>query len=389
MDGKWIAKSRIPDYFDYRLGSVSYLGENKIMKFGFIIHPRSLRELRTLLPPYGIPFLPFGTSGTLKELCLKKGLVKDLFEIKNVVSANGTSCSGKVLCVHLAPEQFLENQGAAFELLKRASNKLKDWGAEVIGLGGLTGVVGSRGKELNEQISIPVTSGNCFTVHSTVKVFDRIVKEAGVDLRGMKVTIVGFPGSISLAVSQILAKKGVNLVLVSKRETSFLKQFVSLIKDTTDAEVEFTNNLGVGLKMSKVILTATSTGSIIDPDILDKGTVVIDIAQPRDVIEKKKREDVLIVDGGIVTLPRNGRKKYNMFDWHGNDIPGCLGETILLALENRREPFSIGRKLPIEKIEEIGALGEKHGIVADNLISFKKPISNENFHKFIEIFKNN
>ena len=360
------------------------------MDFGFIMHPRSLSELRIMLPPYGIPFLPLGTPDTLKELCLKKGLVKDLFELKNVVSENGTRCAGKVLCVYLAPEQFLENQGAALELLKVASDRLKDWGAEVIGLGGLTGVVGSRGKELNEQISIPVTSGNCFTVHSTIKVFERIVNETGFDLSDLKVTIVGFPGSISLAVSQILAKKGVNLVLVSKRETSFLKQFVSLIKDTTDVDVEFTNSLSDGLKMSKIIFTATSTGSIIDPDLLNKGTVVIDIAQPRDVIEKKKkREDVLIVDGGIVTLPSNGRKKYKMFDWNGNDIPGCLGETILLALENRSEPFSIGRKLPIEKIEEIGVLGKKHGIVADNLISFKKPISNESFQKFVEIFKSN
>lgn len=346
------------------------------MKFGFIVHPRSIEELRRSLPPYGFPYYPLGSNESLMTRCLEEKIVKEFYTFKDISSAIGTSCSGGIYCIYLAPEQFINHQTLALELMGDACNHLKDWGAEVIGLGGLTGVVGSRGKELSEKVSIPVTTGNSFTVYASLKVLERIVRLLGINLLNQKVTIIGFPGSISLAIAQILAKKGVELILVSKRETPFLKQFVSLIKDTTDVNIDTTYNLDEGLRRSKIILSATSTGRIIDPDKLLPGTIVIDIAQPRDVIEKRRmRNDVLIVDGGIVTLPQNGRRGYKLFGWGRNDVPGCLGETIILALEDRREAFSIGRRLAIEKIYEIGSLGEKHGFVADNLRHFKKPIS--------------
>lgn len=343
-----------------------------------------------MLPPYGIPFFPANSEAALKSLCLRRRSVKDHLLLENVVSADGSSCSGSVYCVYLAPEQFLENQEVAVELLVAASNQLKDWGAGVIGLGGLTGVVGSRGKELSRQVSVPVTSGNSLTVYSTVSLFEKVVADLGMDVRGQKVTVIGFPGSISLAIAQILAQKGVDLILVSKRETSFLKQFLSLIKETTNVDVEVTDSLEQGLKMSKIILSATSTGGIIDPELLDEGTVVIDIAQPRDVIaRRKKRNGVLILDGGLVTLPSNYQKRYKLFGWRDNDIPGCLGETILLALEDRCESFSVGRRLSIEKIEEIGMLGKKHGLILNNFISFKKSVSASQMQVFADVFKRN
>ncbi len=320
--------------------------------------------------------------------CLERGLIKEYFFFKNIDSKDGKSCSGKVFCIYLSPEQFLEHQGRALELMERASNDLKDWGAEVIGLGGLTGVAGSRGKELNDKISIPVTSGNSFTIYSSIKALERIIRVVGADLRDQRIVVIGFPGSIALAIAEILAKKGANLLLVSKRQTSFLKQFLSSINDETDADIEVTNSIDEALNKSKIILTATSTGGIIDAGKLKPGTMVIDIAQPRDVIEQRNmRKDILIVDGGIVSLPDNGKTYCRLFGWQANDIPGCLGETIILALENRREAFSIGRNLSVEKIEEIGRLGEKHGFTADNLRYFKKSISDSHIKTFSKSFK--
>lgn len=360
------------------------------MKFGFIAHPRSVRELRRSLPPYGFPYYPLGSDELLKSRCSDKRIIKEFFYFKNILSKTNKSCSGKIFCIYLAPEQFIENQGLAIELMEDACYHLKSWGSEVIGLGGLTGVIGSRGKELNEKISVPVTSGNSFTVYSSIKMLERLVRELDIDLHKQKVTVIGFPGSISLAVAQILAKKGIDLMLVSKKETPFLKQFLTIIKKMSDSDIKISSSIEESLKGAKIVLSATSTGQVIDPDILDKGAVVIDIAQPRDVIEKrKKRDDILIVDGGIVTLPQNGKKKYRLFGWDTNDVPGCLGETIILALENRRESFSIGRSLSIERIEEIGKLGEKHGFITDNLRKSKKPINKKQIQKFAQIYSNN
>lgn len=362
------------------------------MKFGFIVHPRSVKELRLILPPYGFPYYPVCSDEVLKLKCSDRRLVKEFFSFREISTADNKQCIGKIYCIYLSPEQFLENQSLAFELMEEACGYLKGWGAEIIGLGGLTGIVGSRGKELNEKSSVPVTSGNSFTIYSSIKVLERIIRTLDIELCKQKVTVIGFPGSISLAIAKILIEKRVNLLLVSKRQTSFLKQFLSQIKETSGpgAEVEVTNSVEDGLKRSKLVLSATSTGNIIDPDKLQPGTLVIDIAQPRDVIEKNhNRKDILIVDGGIVTLPLNGKPYCKLFGWKANDIPGCLGETIILALENRREAFSIGRKLSIEKIYEIGKLGEKHGIVTDNLRYFKKPVTENHIQDFAAFYKKN
>lgn len=358
------------------------------MKFGFIVHPRSVKELRLILPPYGFPFYPFCSDENLKLKCYDRQRIKEFFTFKEIVSKGSRNCCGKIYCIYLSPEQFIENQSLALALMLEACNNLKNWGAEVIGLGGLTGVVGSRGKELKGKISLPVTTGNSFTIYSSIKVLEKIVNILDIDLKKEKITIIGFPGSISLTIAYMLLKKGVDLILVSKRETSFLKQFLSQAKDISDANITLTTSIDEGIKRSKIILSATSTGDIIDPYKLNQGSIVIDIAQPRDVIVKKrKRKDVLIVDGGIVTLPNNGKVHCNLFGWNANDVPGCLGETIILALEDMRESYSIGRKLSIEKIEEMGRLGEKHGFITDNLRYFKKPIPESYIKNFASFYK--
>src|SRR5882724_6724920 len=55
-------------------------------------------------------------------------------------------------------------------------------------------------------------------------------------------------------------------------------------------------------------------------------------------------------------------------------VPCCLGETMVLALEDRAECFSIGRDLDLDKIQEVGALAQGHGFDFTHLVSFGLPI---------------
>jgi putrescine aminotransferase len=51
---------------------------------------------------------------------------------------------------------------------------------------------------------------------------------------------------------------------------------------------------------------------------------------------------------------------------------------MILALEGESKSFSLGRELPLEKIEEIGRKSKKHGFIADTLRSFYKPVNEVN-----------
>ena len=379
------------------------------MKFGFIAHARGVRELRTIfLLRHDISSTPFRSSEVVKSKALEEGLIRDIFTYRRIYSPQQISCSGKVFCVFLTPEQLLENQTRAVDLVVQACCQAKEWGAEIIGLGAMTAVIGSRGREINANSPVPVTTGNSLTVYSSLKAFEEIVKKLEIDIYEQKIVVVGFPGSIDLTITRALLKEGVKLVLVSRKQTRFLQRFLSDLDDTVKGNVEITRDLPNALSKGKFIFSATSSGNIIDPDSLQPGSIVFDIAQPRDVINKKaKRKDVLIIDAGTVALPKANTSNihsvslpffsfipFPVWAWkdHGTYllnysgvgpfyIPSCLAETITLALEGRRESFSLGRELDFDSMNEIGRLSEKHGFVFDHFLSFEKLINEENFER--------
>ncbi|KPJ56812.1 MAG: hypothetical protein AMJ42_04940 [Deltaproteobacteria bacterium DG_8] len=385
------------------------------MKFGFIVHARGIGELRkAFLLRHDISLIPFKPGEVIMSKSLEEGLIRDIFTYRKIYSPRHVSCSGKVFCVFLTPEQLLENQVRAVDLVVEACCQAEKWGAEIIGLGAMTAVVGSRGKEIKTNSPVPVTTGNSLTVYSSLKAFRELVKKLEIDLYRQRVVIIGFPGSIALAIARTLLKDGLKLLLVSRRQARFLERFLSGLDDSIRGNVETTTDLSDALSRGKIIFSATSSGSIIDPDNLQPGSIIFDIAQPRDVVNKrKKRKDILVVDAGTVSLPKgNGTDVHSVslpffpfipfpvLAWeYGSPffinysgigplyIPSCLAETITLALEERRESFSLGRELDLGRIKEIGALSERHGFIFNRFLSFEKNISEENLEYTKRILK--
>ncbi|MGR3176824.1 MAG: hypothetical protein ACUZ8E_02050 [Candidatus Anammoxibacter sp.] len=347
-------------------------------KFGFIVHCRDKIELRKALIRYRFSPLSFMPEKTLMAACLKKCFVQDTFTFHEITSDANKTCQGKSFCIFMTPEQMLENQGLATELVKKACTMAEEWGAKMIGLGAATAIVGSRGLAVAESTSVSVTTGNSLTVYAAIIGLEKIAQKLNLDLSKHKIVIIGLPGSIALALTKILHAKGLDLVLVNRRTSSFLKRFLETL-EPNNATIEVTQDLEDAIKKGQIIFSATSTGNIIDPLLLPKGSIVFDIAQPRDVIYRKNySDDILIIDSGTIRLPKSTQTSYKWAGWGVNNIPACLGETITLTLENQMENFSIGRELHTDKIQKIGELSEKHGFIFDEFRSFTKLISEEN-----------
>jgi predicted amino acid dehydrogenase len=352
------------------------------VKFGFIGHPRSLWELTKALFLHDFPSPVLRTGRSIKRRCLKRKLVRETFAFEGVVSAKNAVCSGKVYTVFLTPDQMLDHQSLAVDLVKKSCREVESWGAEVIGLGALTAVVGSRGLEVEQAAAAAVTTGNSLTVYASLATLNALCERLDVEITKQRVVVIGFPGSIALAISQSLAKRGVSLLLVCRRKTRFLERFLSDLTASNHVDVDLTTSISEALDRERIIVSSTSTGGIIDPNTLKPGAVVLDIAQPRDVIKRaRRRSDVLVVDGGVVGLPPATRATFSHSGWGENDVPACLAETMVLALEGRPESFSLGRELNVERIEEIGALAHQHGFVFDRFRSFEKPIDGEAFER--------
>jgi fatty aldehyde-generating acyl-ACP reductase len=137
----------------------------------------------------------------------------------------------------------------------------------------------------------------------------------------------------------------------------------------------------------RLVLTATSsTQELIEPDDLRTGAVVCELSLPHDVGRRValERPDVLVTEGGNIRVPgapRFARVREPELDFNFGLPPGsalaCMSETMVLALEERRESFTLGRGIDLAKVREIDALAERAGFSLAGMRAFDLPIGPE------------
>jgi len=112
-----------------------------------------------------------------------------------------------------------------------------------------------------------------------------------------------------------------------------------------------------------LVLSATNTARpIIQPEHLKRGSVVYDVALPPDVSPRvaQERDDVLIIAGGMVSVPGDVDFGFN-FGLPPGAAYACMAETMILTLEERYENYSLGKQVQVERVREIARLAHKHG----------------------------
>ncbi len=187
--------------------------------------------------------------------------------------------------------------------------------------------------------------------------------------------------SICLSLSKLLLSRGFKLDLLHRSASTPKEQLLKLLPSEYHDQVRLTSDIETCYSRNRLYAGATSSGGIVDPDKLQPGSIFVDIALPRDVDAEKRpeRQDILVIDGGCLSASSDvkfGGESLNMAI--KQQLNGCLAETMILALENRAETFSIGRNLDPEKVLEIGEIAEKHGFYAYPLSSYGERIEKKN-----------
>lgn len=369
-------------------------------KFGFIAHPMNQEEFQFLkLMNHTQQFI--NLEGSFQ--CLNK-LMKEIGNVGKFIgkSSNGivfleidciktkySEVSGIICLLPMMPKEILDNQEKSYAQIKRISEELISiYNVDIIGLGGFTGILGNRGKEFNDAFDIPFTTGNIFTAYNGIAVLDYLVSQYDLNIENVPITIIGFPGSIATLIAEELSKRSngkQKLILVGRGTDKYLKKMIESSKYIGD-NAFIINNLSDALSNAKIVISATSSGNIIDVSSLPDGCIVIDIAAPRDVIKPEKENiRTLIIDGGRCGFDSSVKWTDNLLtSFIRNNLYGCVLETVLLALENRLEAFSVGRNLEINNLEIIKEISKKHGFIITNLYSFNKKIDESRIKNFIK-----
>ncbi|HEY5257569.1 MAG TPA: hypothetical protein VIJ12_04245 [Candidatus Baltobacteraceae bacterium] len=343
-------------------------------KFCFVVHPLSLEDVARYEP---------GANG--KGAPIIRKIMSWMppwapVHVTGVRTPAGIETEGWFVCAPLLPDQMLEfPRDEVYDRILRAIDIGVELGAEVAGLGAFTAVVGDGGVTINERSPIPVTTGNSLTIAAGIHSFFRAAREMEIDTTQSTVAVIGATGSIGGACARLIAPKMKHVILVARNETR-LRKFHEEFACDVDCESSYTTDISAAVRRSQLVLTATSsTQDVIQPQDLQTGAVVCELSLPHDVSRNValQRPDVLVTEGGNMIVPGNPRfervrEPGSEFDL--NLPPGqalaCMSETMVLALEGRCEPFTLGRGIDIGKVIEIDEMAQRCGFTLAGMRAF-------------------
>jgi predicted amino acid dehydrogenase len=353
--------------------------------FCFVIHPLSFEDVSRYEP---------GAAGKGRPIIakiLEWMPAHAAARVTGVVTPDGRETDGWFVAAPLLPEQMLAlPREEVFARIVKAIEIGAELGATVAGLGAFTAVIGDGGVTVAERAPIPVTTGNSLTIAAGVESLFRGARAMGIDAANTHVAIVGATGSIGSACVRLIASRVGRLTLVARNETR-LRRFFEAEAERLPPGSSYTTDVGAAVRAARVILTATAaTTEIIEPADLQPGAVVCELSLPHDVGRRVARErpDVLVVEGGNMRVPgamriERLRGPSGPFDLGlpAGTALACMSETMVLALEHRLEPYTLGRGIDLAKVVEIDTLARGCGFELADMRAFDKAITAEEIAK--------
>lgn len=298
--------------------------------------------------------------------------------------ATGQRIEGHLISLAATPRQMMR-RGPRFtyERLNQAARMAERQGARLMGLGAFTSVVGDAGATVDHEANIAITSGNSLTVAATLEAAKQAAVKMGLDDLGRgRAMVIGATGSIGSVCARLLAKSTGDVVLVSIEPEKLIDLKRRIEGETPAARVTIATRPGDLVVGCDLIVTATSAFGqrILDVSACKPGAVICDVARPPDIgpREAALRPDVAVIESGEVLIPGDIDFGYDI-GLPPKTAYACLAETALLAMEGRFESYTVGRRIDLERVQEIQRLFDKHGFEIAGLRSFGKVLTDEDF----------
>jgi len=308
-------------------------------------------------------------------------------EIEGIKSeATGKEIKGWFIACPYTPRRMMElPEKTVYRKIIQTGRLAEKLGAQMLGLGAFTSVIGDAGITIANALDVPVTTGDSYTVTVAVDALREAAAVMDIPLRGTTAAVVGATGAIGQICAELLAEDVERLYLIGRRRDA-LEELRDRLQDQArtlrpgqpQAELVISTSMDV-LADAQLILTVTSSiDDIIRPEHLQPGSVVCDVARPRDVsaMVAAARDDILVIDGGMVDVPGSVNFHFD-FGFPPGKAYACMAETIALTLEGHFEDYTLGKHLTRERVEEIDAIAKKHGFRLSGFRSFEREVTEQ------------
>ena len=404
-------------------------------RFAFLVHPLDLQSY-----PQFDQSLRLFNENELGELVKKWSSLVRPFVISQLLvesKAGKRACGEFIVVPRTARELAQMPRAAALGHIREALQLAKAGGAGIAGLGAYTAVASMGGLYLKDE-GIPLTTGNSYTVVSAAEAVGAACSKLGMFPQQSSAAVIGAAGSIGKGVALLLSETVGGLILVGNPRSSkrtagserllkvaaeiyrylarliasgqpfaegSLGESLSRCGDLPSPEasrpefadyartaarrggpIEITTSVKEALRGAAIIISATSSDErLIQASDLQPGAVVCDISRPPNVSAAVERErpDVLVIDGGVVKLPGKPDLGWD-FGFPKGQAYACMAETIMLALEQRYENYSLGSSgVNLESILQTRRWADCHGFTLADLRSFDQPLSETRWQQLL------
>ena len=346
-------------------------GPRRKSRFAFVIHPLSQKFFSEVEP--------LGTIAKVSPPVVMDAVEKALAyappftysHVTGIKSPTGAEAEGWLITVGGTPKELMAHSPEfTYARLLDAAEIARKLGAQVMGLGAFTKVVGDAGVTVAKKAPLPITTGNSYSASGALWAAHDAMQRLGVvevDEQGRmngKSMVVGATGAIGSVCARLLALASDEVWLVSPESAKLLALKHDIERANPRAEIHIAATPGHHLQDMDLIVTATSGAGkrVLDITAVKPGCVITDVARPLDLSAEDvaKRPDVLVIESGEIELP--GKIRMRGIGLPPGVVYACMAETVVLALEGRYETFTVGRNIEWEKVKEIYKLGLKHGM---------------------------
>jgi predicted amino acid dehydrogenase len=346
-------------------------GPRRKSRFAFVIHPLSRQHFRNMEPLGTLAKLSPPPVLDLMEKALAYAPPLTYSHVTGIRSPTGAEAEGWLITVGGTPKELMAHSPEfTYARLLDAAEIARKLGAQIMGLGAFTKVVGDAGVTVAKKAPLPITTGNSYSAsgalwaaHDALLQLDLAEFDDQGRMKG-RTMVVGATGSIGSVCARLLALASDELWLVSPESAKLLALKHDIERTTPRAVLHLAATPDEHLPDMDLIVTATSGAGkrVLDIMAVKPGCVITDVARPLDLSAEDvaRRPDVLVVESGEIELPGHARMKN--IGLPDGVVYACMAETVVLALEGRYETFTVGRDIEWEKVKEIYKLGLKHGM---------------------------
>lgn len=325
-------------------------------KFGFISHPLEVRDLRRR----------YGCFGWFPERWMEAAACRlppgPPVPVRGIRSPFNEA-EGWLVQLPLTGRQIMSlSEKIVIDKIVAGGRLAERRGARIIGLGGLTALVGDAGRIVAHRLEAGVTTGISYTVYTAIEAVRVAARSQGIDLAGAEVVVLGAAGPVGRVCSLLMAQHCRHLTLVGDQEARLEVVAAEVLRET-GLSAQVSMDVKKSLAPADVIIAVSSAvDAAVEAGGLKSGAIICDVVPPRALSRQvaEARADVLVIEGGVVDAPGDVKCGPD----GGQPPKACLpdmAETMILALEERYDDSTLGWACSLEDVHEIARLAGKHG----------------------------